>query len=70
MPGIEEARKLQGEAERDMKLAQRDAREARQEKEKALRQRDAAEEAKRAAEAEHVAMWPLSYINYVGACMR
>ena len=50
-PGIEEARKLQGDAERSMKLAQREAREARQEKEKALRQRDAAEEQKRQAEA-------------------
>eukprot|EP00435_Cladocopium_sp_Y103_P015639 s1364_g3.t2 len=50
--GIEEARRLQDEAERSMKLAQREAREAHQEKDKALRQRDAAEEARRAAEAQ------------------
>lgn len=49
---IEEARRLQDEAERSMKIAQREAREAHQEKEKALRQRDAAEEARRAAEEE------------------
>lgn len=49
---IEEARRMQGEAEREMKLAQRDAREARQDKEKALRQRDAAEESRRVAEGE------------------
>lgn len=49
---IEEARRQQDEAERNMKLAQREAREAHQEKDKALRQRDAAEEARRGAEAQ------------------